>query len=136
MRSEILNTQTIIPTLTAWAEGNKFPMEFVNILPAKTLVVFNEDIPVYAVGIYDTSSPVCWMGFVIANPATTKEQRKGGLRFITEEAINYAKYNGYKLMFTTSNTPSIEAKLKECGFIEGDTNVNQYFIKTWEHKQQ
>ncbi|WP_303811775.1 hypothetical protein [Apibacter mensalis] len=128
MRSIIINpyNKEEIKVIQHWIEGNRFPKEAINWLSTKMLVVYKGELPIYRIFIYDTNSAICWIGWELANPEATKEQKKGGLDFLIKEVCNYAKYNGYSTVFTTSQNPAIIAKLLENQFQKGDSKVNHY----------
>lgn len=126
MEVRIVKTEDFYDTMKQWWEGQNFPPVAPAMLPEITLVCYNGDLPIYSTCFYNTDSNLCWLGWQIANPNAPKELKKGGLKFLFDEVEKYARYRGYMVMFTTSNTPSVEAKLKETKFNLGDENVNHY----------
>jgi hypothetical protein len=131
MKSIIINpfTDQELQEIKSWLSGNNFPLDMMDFLSGKMLVVLNQGIAIYRICIYDSNSPICWIGWELANPKATRRQKKGGLDFLIKEACNYAKYNGYNQVFTTSDTPGVQSKLEANGFKQGDSKVTHYIKK-------
>lgn len=126
MEVKLVKTESFYPIMQQWWKGHNFSEVSPSMLPETTFVCFKDDVPIYSMCFYNTDSNLCWLGWQIANPDTTRRQRRGGLRYLFTEIEKYARYVGYHVMFTTSNTPSVEATMKERDFQTGDTNVNHY----------
>jgi len=130
MRVELIKTEKFYPTMQRWWKGQNFPDVSPSMLPENTLVCYNEeDNPTYSVCFYNTDSNLAWLGWEIANPELSSEQKKGGLEFLFKAACKLAENLGYQVVFTTSKTPAIKANLEKSGFVVGDEDVNHY-IKT------
>ena len=127
MEVRIVNTKDFYDTMVEWWEGQGFPVVSPSLMPENTFVCYSSDnTPIYSCCFYNTDSNLCWLAWQIANPSATKEQKKGGLLDLFKEIEKYAAYVGYQVVFTTSHTPSVEAKLLERKFHVGDEGVNHY----------
>lgn len=127
MKVKLINTEEVYDMINGWLNGHKLPSLPKTILPKSTFVCYNDkDTPVYSMCFYNTDSDLCWIGFQVSNPEVSKEKTKGGFDLLFKSAEEYARHLGYKLMLTTSSTPSVIGALSNNGFVEGDTGVNQY----------
>ncbi len=117
--------ELIIP----WSNGNNFIAPVQAMLPKYCLLNVNGDIYTHIVAFYNTDSGLAWIGWELSNPKIHKDMKEGGLENLINGAIEYAKKSGYKLLFTTSNTPPVEHALKSIGFSIGDKNVKHYLKK-------
>ena len=127
MKVNIIKTQEFYSTMVEWWKVQNFGQVSPSMLPEYTFVCYNDkDIPVYSMCFYHTDSNLCWIGWQLANPEVKKEDKKGCFKYLFEQVEEHAKAWGYQIMFTTSNTPSVEATLKDCNYNIGDTNVNHY----------
>jgi len=74
-------------------------------------------------------SKLAWIGFPIANPNTTKEQRNDAIDLLFNTIHEYAKINGYDFIITTSNIPAVINRIEKIGYIKGDENVSHFWRK-------
>ena len=116
-------------TMVRWWEGHGFPIVDISILPKETFVYYINHIPIYSCCFYHTDSSLAWLAWQISNPSIPYHMKSGGMEILFETMEEYAKQNGYKLMFTTSSTPSVVTSLKEQGYVTGDKGVDQYLKK-------
>lgn len=127
MTVKLIKTKDFYPTMMEWWDGQEKAHVSPSMLPENTFVCFNdEDVPTYSMCFYNTDSHLCWLGWQIANPRLTREQKRGCFPFLFKAMEDYAKASGYHLMFTTSNTPAVEGTLSNLGYEMGDKNVNHY----------
>tara|TARA_R110000782_G_scaffold72530_3_gene145237 strand:+ start:70 stop:465 length:396 start_codon:yes stop_codon:yes gene_type:complete len=127
MEVKLIHTETFYNTMKYWWDGHKFGHVSPDMLPMSTFVCFNSDgTPVYSTCFYNTDSNLCWIGWQLSNPYVDKDKREGCFDYLLKEIEEYSKGMGYKIMFTTSNTPPVESLLLSSGFLQGDTNVNHY----------
>ena len=116
--------------LVEWCRKRDWPEIGDDLLSDYGFLAYTENKHLAACWMYPVKgSNVCWMAFPIANPDTTKEERKEALDLVFETIHDTAKEMGYKYVFTTSNTPPIEDRLKNYGYRTGDENVTQYWGK-------
>lgn len=127
MKVKLIRTETFYDTMKVWWLGQGFPIVSPSMLPETTFVCYNEKgVPTYSMCFYNTDSNLCWVGWQLANPEISKEDKKGCFRFLFEEVEKYSKEVGYQVMFTTSRTPAVEGTLLDLDYSIGDTNVNHY----------
>lgn len=127
MEVKLVKTEDFYNTMKHWCDGNNFVHISPSMLPETTFVCINDNgVPVYSMCFYNTDSNLCWIGWQLANPYVDKVDRKGCFNFLFESIENYAKSLNYQVVFTTTNTPSVEGTLVSRGFEQGDLNVNHY----------
>ena len=127
MQVKLIKTEQFYPTMKLWWNGQKEAHVSPSMLPENTFVCYNDkNVPVYSMCFYNTDSNLCWLGWQLANPDVEKEDKKGCFTYLFEEVEKYARYVGYHIMFTTSNTPAVVGTLKKRKFDIGDTGVNHY----------
>jgi hypothetical protein len=120
-------TRKFYPEMVKWWEGHGFPVLTEDFLPPHTFVCYNDyKKPVYCISLYNTDAQVCWVGWPISNPEVPKEESKGCFNYLFESIEVSLKEAGYKYIFTTSATESVERQLKKTGFYQADVSVNQY----------
>lgn len=122
----IFRTEDFYNTMVEWWKGHNFTPVPPSMLPEYTFVVYNEDVPVYSMCFYNTDSNLAWLGWQIRNPKVTKDESKGKLQELFKDIEEYSKSLNYQVLFTTSNTPSVERTMINSGFKRGDLNVNHY----------
>lgn len=121
-----VKTEEIYNMLKDWWVGNNFQVVSPSILPNTTFICYNGNgEPTYAMCFYHTDSKLCWVGWQIKNPDKSIS-KEGCFEFLFKGVEEYAKQEGYHILFTTSNTPPVEKVLSESGFSIGDTDVNHY----------
>ena len=104
-----------------------FPVIHKAFLPQNVFVATNDKgDDTYCCFFYETDSALAWLAYPTSNTDVSKEDREGGLEFLFHHMENYARMKGYFLLFTTSDTPNVEAALINKGFMNGDKGVNQY----------
>lgn len=122
-----VNTSEFYPTMKKWCEGNNFPSISPSMLPKNTFVIYSDSgTPLYSLCFYNTDSHLCWVGWELKNPNTSKEDREGKLSELFKYVEEYAKEIGYDIVFTTSNTKPVEKVMLDLNYIVGDTGVNHY----------
>lgn len=127
MKVKLIKTKDFYPTMKDWWTGQGEAHVSPSMLPENTLVVFNDKAqPTHSVCFYNTDSNLAWIGWQLANPIIQKEDKVGCFSFLFEEVERYAKFLGYHILFTTSDTPAVVGTLSKRGFMTGDENVNHY----------
>lgn len=127
IRIEKIKTKDFYETMVDWCKGNNFAIISPSILPEYTFVVYNSsNIPTYSVCFYNTDSNLAWIGWELKNPTVKKQDKQNNLVSLFNHIEQYAKSQGYQLLFTTSSTKPIVDTLLGLGYKEGDVNVNHY----------
>ena len=127
MKVKLTKTKDSYKLMKKWWEGHGFPVIEPNILPESTFICYNDkEVPVYAMCLYNTDSDLCWIGWQISNPEVNKDETKGCFDHLFKAIEIYAKHLEYKVILTTSNTPSVVDTLKSNSYMEGDHNVKHY----------
>jgi hypothetical protein len=102
-----------------------FPPVHLAFLPQKTFVVSDNNSDLYCACFYETDSAMCYVAYPISNLETSKEQREGGLEALFDSMEEYAKKEGYFLMYTTSPIKAVQDALLNVGYVFGDIAVSQ-----------
>jgi hypothetical protein len=127
MKVQLIKTKDFYDTMREWWIGQNESQVSPSMLPEGTFVCYNDnDVPVYSMCFYNTDSHLCWLGWQLANPSVTKEDKKGCFEYLFNQVEEYSKQQGYHMMFTTSKTPAVVHTLNKTGFQQGDENVNHY----------
>ena len=121
-----VKTDDFYDTMLEWWEGHKFAKVSREMLPETTFVYYVKGKAVYSTCFYNTDSGLCWVGWQLSDPNTTKEHKESGLERLFNYINTYARGLHYSIVFTTSNTPIVEENLVKTGSQIGDTNVNHY----------
>lgn len=116
-----------LPTYVKWLDNHKFANNCALITPETFLVAYNGEIPIYAVPFWNTDSIICIVAFFVSNKNVNYKKRIGGLDFLVEKMIEYAKSKKYKCVYTSTTTESIIISLKNNGFVNGDLDSSQWF---------
>lgn len=72
-------------------------------------------------------SQVCWVGWPISNPKSSKEDRDKALDLLFDIIHKEAKDLGFKYVWTTSGVKPVQDRLAKHQYIPGDININQYW---------
>lgn len=127
MELTIIKTEEFYDVLKYWWESHDFKPVDINAVPEHVFVAHNGKEPLYSMFLYETNSKLCWIGWQLANPDASKEDREGGLDFLIKQVTTYATKIGYKYCFTTSPVEVVQASLLKNGYVGADLQVNQYF---------
>lgn len=114
-----------------WIESHGMPLNAISIevLPSNIFVCYNDEIPIYAIPFWFTDSRIAIASVVVSNKKINYKKRIGGLEFLLEHIIKYAKSKKILSIFSpTKNDKFIEALLK-VGFLQADDDSSQYFKK-------
>ena len=121
-----LETKDFYDTMTIWWEAHSFPTIDIDVLPKYTFVCYVGGYPVYSCCLYETDSKLAWVAWQISNTSIPYHMKAGGLEYLFHEIGVYAKEKGFKVLFTTSGTPSVIEALESQCFSKGDENVKHY----------
>ena len=119
-----VKTKNIYNVLKTWWVKHNFTPVSPAMLPEYSFVnVLPDGRYSHSVCFYNTDSYLAWVGWQVSNPDI---KVKGGLLHLMRGVEEYAKQSGYKMLFTTSNTPPVQSVMKDLNYITGDINVNHY----------
>lgn len=122
--------QTEIAHALEWFKewtGTDLPAD---VLSHQGIMYYGAKGPVACVFMYPTiKSKVCFIGWPIANPKASQEDRSLGLDTVIKEAEERAKLMGYSYMNTYASRSSVERRFTEHGYMVGDKNVTN-MVKT------
>lgn len=121
-------TEEHINEIREWFEkqtGTALPREVLSTLG----YVYSNDLHnVAAIFLYPTEhSRVCFLGWPVANPQSTREERNKALTAVIKAAETYATAKGYLFMNTYASRKSVENRFRKMGYVDGDKNVLQMF---------
>lgn len=105
-------TKKDIPTINAWYQARKLPPLHPELYPDIGYIVEN----VAAGFIYQTDSVLCFIEGYIANPQTSKEERKAAFDEITTALIRTAKDHGFKSILAYSQLEEIRKRCERYDF--------------------
>lgn len=130
MKIQLIDLELFYPIVEEWCKGNNFPIVDSGLLSDKVFVCFNDkEKPTHCISVYFTNSGICWIGFPITNPKIDIVEKKECLNYLLQSLVFMINEMGYRYIFTTSKTKTIEDKLQTLGFHIGDSNVNHYILK-------
>lgn len=117
-------------TFLNWCDLHKFPKIPDITLPENVFVCYKEEVPIYAIWFYHTDSKMSHIAYPISNKKVSYNSRRGGLEFLINEVVKYARRKKIVCLFTTSGTEEVVGTLIKCGFVEADKNVTQFVVNT------
>lgn len=125
MEVRIIDKDEFYPTYVEWSKHYGFLARYIDEIDT-VFACYKEDVLLYTCFFWNTNSAFCMIGFPFANPYATKEEKEGGLEALFTGMAKQANEAGYRVMWTTSDTPPVEEALQNVGFHMGDQSVNQY----------
>jgi hypothetical protein len=108
--------------LASWWTSHNWPVIQPEMLSTFGYIVETKGIPVLAGFLYETTSVIGWLEFIVGNPLYSQE-RKQALPVLLDHIAAQAKRRGIQALFTSSNHPGLIAGLEAKGFGISDTNV-------------
>lgn len=105
------------PTVKEWADKRKFPLVPPEFLPPNGFII--DDCCVCFV--YRSETPIAWLEWVISNPDS--DVRDDALNLLIEAACDWAKGQGFKVLFTSVEHKGLIERYKSLGFIETDRSM-------------
>lgn len=121
----VINKEEFYPIYVKWSEHYNFSPRYLDEIDT-VIACYKDDVLTYTCFFWHTNSTFCVIGFPFANPEANKGQKRGCLRRLLDGVAALALEAGFRVMWTTSDTPPVESALLESGFIAGDARVNQY----------
>lgn len=131
-----LNDQDYQQTLVKWWKdwGWDAPAPFA--LPDNGtggLMVMSNDKPVCAGFLYETNSSMAWCEFIISDKDYKGDDRSDAILMLIKGLSSMAIEKGFTFIFTSfQGNPGLEAKYKQCGFLESDKNCTQMIKVLWQ----
>ena len=92
------------------------------LLPSIGFVVERDGKKICACFLYTSNSILCMIDWFIANPFTTREERKGALDFMINEAAREAKDMGFKVSFNWIENKNLLNRLLKNGYKVNERN--------------
>ena len=93
------------------------------------IIVEVDEEPACAGWIYKTDSSFCIFEFVVSNPDLQKDKRDLALSKLIEFVKQWAKDNGFTIIYSSIGIKSYIKRLKDGGFIVADTNQTHLFCE-------
>lgn len=126
MEVKVIDKDEFYSTYVQWSNHYGFAARYIDEIDT-VVACYKEDMLLYTCFFWRTNSAFCIIGFPFANPYISKEDKEGGMVALFEGIAKLAKQAGFRMIFTTSDTPPVEEALQQAGFLLGDMKVNQYF---------
>lgn len=124
--SRIENKTAFYPLFQEWCHKRDFPCILLEQIDM-VFVCYSKGIPVYSCFFWRTPSTFSVIGFPFSDKDVPYEDKEGGLSFLFNHIAHYAKVSGFKMIWTTSDTPKVIESMLESGFGVADTKVDQYY---------
>lgn len=106
-----------------------FPLINIDLLPEYAFVCYKDELPIYLVWFWFTNSKMAVVTFILSNKGVNYKKRIGGIKFLMNSVIDYAKKKKQKCIFFPTSNKAVSDILIEIGFNEGDIGFGQYFYK-------
>lgn len=119
------NKKDYYSTLCQWWREHGFPVLDYSAVPNRIFVVSGEE-DLYAVPVFMTDASWCIIGFPTSNKKVPHTSKQGALEFLLERVETCMKYEGVKIIMTTSAHPKLMRTFRSCGFEEAEKQVNYY----------
>jgi N-acetylglutamate synthase-like GNAT family acetyltransferase len=120
----VVDVKDFYETMSKWWISHGWAPLPINSLPEKVFVLSRDKKDVYCCTLYETNSDFGVVAWQLSNKEIEKES--GDLQLLFDSIEDYARELGISILFTTSKTFTVEESLKSCGYLLGDTQVNQY----------
>lgn len=104
-------------TYSRWLQAHNFPVIEFDRLPQVFFVVFEDEIPLYAMPFYETDSVIALIAFMASNKSIEYSKRKEGKQVLLNGISEYAKGNGYLQLFSPTDSEIVIEALEENGFV-------------------
>ena len=119
-----LNLDTEYEELMLWSDFWKFPRVPKVIYPETTFLLEEGGFKVCSCALYESKTGgISFTEWFIINPNTPKEFRRDCIVKLLLYISNYAKDNGQKLMFCSTNNKGLIKNLKKSGYQITDHNI-------------
>jgi hypothetical protein len=115
----VFDVENDYPMLTEWWKGWNWPPVPLECLPKLGLIVGD-----CAAGfLYESDSNIAWLEWIISDPTAEKIMRSRAVDAVIGALWVQARARGFKKLFTSTNSPSLEKRLESRGFQVTDRNV-------------
>ena len=104
-----------------------FPLINIELLPEYAFVCYRDEMPIYLIWFWFTNSKLVIISFILSNKGVNYKKRDGGIKFLLNSIINYAKKKKQKMIFFPNSNSEIAKILLEMDFVEGDKGFGQFF---------
>jgi len=118
--------EDFFPIYQTWCQLHGWPSQNIKELD-QVFVCYNGSIPIYSCFFWRTPSEFAIIGFPFSNPYSEYKVRVGGISFLFDQMLEIIKKDGFRVIWTTSNTERVREALDEVGFEKADLNVDQYY---------
>lgn len=106
--------------IESWWSKHKSKIPPRDFLPKNGIVVCVDEQPICSAWFYRTDSGVGIMGFVCADPESSKETRDLALNYLAKHAFDFAKMFGISLLYCPIRTKGLESRLSKNGWTKAD----------------
>lgn len=113
------------PTFCQWWAAWEWPPIPYEFLPQHSIVVY-DDVPICAVFLYRTDTPILWAENYISCKIHPK--RVEALKLLIDNIAPASKELEAKAVMSAVNHPVLARKLKQAGFMTGDANLTNYIL--------
>jgi hypothetical protein len=120
--------QEFLPIYTKWLEQHQFPTNCASIMPENFFVCYSDKTPIYAIPFWHTDSKIAIIAFIVSNKKANYKFKKGGLDYLIQQVISYAKRKKYISLFSSTTNETIIKSFDNNGFVKGDSDCQ--FFKT------
>lgn len=116
-----------LPTYTKWLEKHQFPANCTSIMPENFFVCYADETPIYALPFWHTDSKICVIAFIASDKNANHRLKKGGLDYLIQQVIGYAKRKKYLAIFSSTTNETIIKSFYANEFVDGDKDGFQFF---------
>lgn len=116
-----------LPTYTKWLEKHQFPTNCTSIMPENFFVCYADETPIYALPFWHTDSKICVIAFIASDKNANHRLKKGGLDYLIQQVIGYAKRKKYLAIFSSTTNETIIKSFYANEFVNGDKDGFQFF---------
>lgn len=105
-----------VGTVYKWWKAANIIMPPIDTWPETTFLASGDDIPMYAISLHLTNSPLAWLENFVANPEIPAETRKKLIKYGLEQLAGIAKESGAKYFWAYASNPKLAQYYEEMGF--------------------
>lgn len=112
-----------IDMVYGWWKRAGLIMPPVDTWPSTTFIGAIDNVPMYAISLHLTNSPLAWIENFIANPEIPDTTRKKLVKYGLDQLTAMAKSHGAKYFWAYASHPKLEEYYKELGFTVMQTSL-------------
>lgn len=124
MKAEVFTAEHH-PTLASWWEAHGWPVIPMSSLPARGLLVGEEN-PVVAGFLYITDSDIGIMEWIVSDPKSSIFERSKSLDYLIEELCTLGKTLGCRLLLTFLKHDGLMKRVEKLGFVQTDKAMTHF----------